>query len=70
MLTHSHSDHIGSAADLVAATGAQVLAGALDAPVIRGTAPEPPPVLTAAERPLYDGIMAGFAASELPPLSR
>ncbi|KIZ18302.1 MBL fold metallo-hydrolase [Streptomyces natalensis] len=67
VLTHSHIDHIGSAADLVAATGARVLAGALDAPVIRGTAPEPPPVCTAAERTLFDGIMADFAAAEIPP---
>ncbi len=41
VLTHSHIDHMGSAADLVEATGARVLAGAADAPVIRGTAPEP-----------------------------
>ncbi|MFF4698707.1 MBL fold metallo-hydrolase [Streptomyces chattanoogensis] len=67
VLTHSHMDHIGSAADLVAATGARVLAGALDAPYISGTAPEPPPVLTPAERSLYDGIMARFAAEQVPP---
>ncbi|WP_235093069.1 MBL fold metallo-hydrolase [Streptomyces sp. A1-5] len=42
VLTHCHMDHMGSAADLVAATGARVLAGALDAPYISGTLPEPP----------------------------
>ncbi|MFJ9851973.1 MBL fold metallo-hydrolase [Streptomyces sp. NPDC101150] len=69
VLTHSHMDHIGSAADLVAATGARVLAGALDAPYIRGTAPEPRPVLTPAERPLHEGNMARLAADgvQLPP---
>ncbi|MFG2140590.1 MBL fold metallo-hydrolase [Streptomyces sp. NPDC048650] len=67
LLTHSHLDHIGSAADLVAATGARVLAGALDAPVIRGTAAEPPPRLTERERPLHEGIMAEFAAARVPP---
>nr|WSW48781.1 MBL fold metallo-hydrolase [Streptomyces sp. NBC_01001] len=61
VLTHFHGDHMGSAADLVAATGARVLAGALDTPFIRGTAPEPEPVFTAPERALYEQIMAGFA---------
>ena len=43
VVTHSHADHTGSLAALVERTGAQVLAHALDAPVIRGVAPEPPP---------------------------
>ncbi|MFE1173753.1 MBL fold metallo-hydrolase [Streptomyces sp. NPDC058773] len=68
VLTHSHIDHMGSAADLVDATGARVLAGALDAPYIRGTAPEPVPEFTPAEQSLYEGIMADFAAAEVPPL--
>ncbi|MBZ4015628.1 MBL fold metallo-hydrolase [Streptomyces purpurogeneiscleroticus] len=66
VLTHSHIDHTGSAADLAAATGATVLAGAPDAPVIRGEAPEPPPRFTAAEQTLFDGIMAGFADAGMP----
>ncbi|WP_037959558.1 MBL fold metallo-hydrolase [Streptomyces violens] len=66
VLTHSHLDHTGSAADLAAATGATVLAGAPDAPVIRGEAPEPPPVLTAAEKPLFERNMAGFAEAGIP----
>ncbi|MEV5507488.1 MBL fold metallo-hydrolase [Streptomyces orinoci] len=41
-LTHYHFDHTGSAAELAAATGAEILAGAADAPVIRGEAPEVP----------------------------
>ncbi|MGP8302519.1 MBL fold metallo-hydrolase [Streptomyces inhibens] len=68
VLTHSHIDHMGSAADLVAATGARVLAGAPDAPYIRGTAPEPVPAFTAAEQTLFDGIMANFATAGVPPL--
>ncbi|MCX4632972.1 MBL fold metallo-hydrolase [Streptomyces sp. NBC_01443] len=67
VLTHFHGDHMGSAADLVAATGARVLAGALDTPFIRGTAPEPEPVFTAPERALYEQIMAGFADAGAPP---
>ncbi|WP_432143195.1 MBL fold metallo-hydrolase [Streptomyces sp. bgisy084] len=68
VLTHSHLDHMGSAADLVAATGARVLAGALDAPYIRGAAPEPAPVYSAAERALFERVMADFADAGGPPL--
>lgn len=68
VLTHCHMDHMGSAADLAAATGARVLAGALDAPYIRGTAPEPTPVLAPAERSLHEGVMADLAASGMPAL--
>lgn len=50
VLTHHHEDHTGSAADLVAACGAQVLAHPLDAPVIRGeVAPSPPDLSDAPE---------------------
>lgn len=68
VLTHSHIDHTGSTADLVAATGAQVLAGAPDTPFIRGTAPEPEPVFTASERALHARITAGFADAGVPPV--
>ncbi|MEV0369546.1 MBL fold metallo-hydrolase [Streptomyces sp. NPDC050636] len=68
VLTHSHLDHMGSAADLADATGARILAGVHDAPVIRGTTPEPPPVYTLAERVLHEGILADFADAGLPPL--
>ncbi|MBB4884810.1 MBL fold metallo-hydrolase [Streptomyces netropsis] len=56
VLTHSHKDHTGAAAAVATATGARVLAGAADAPVIRGDAPEPPPVLLDFEVPLYESI--------------
>lgn len=54
VITHYHADHIGAVAELAERTGAQVLAHALDAPVVRGEAPEPPPVLSEAERPYYE----------------
>ncbi|WP_326667492.1 MULTISPECIES: MBL fold metallo-hydrolase [unclassified Streptomyces] len=68
VLTHSHIDHMGSAADLVEATGARVLAGAVDAPFIRGTAPEPQPVHTGPERALHEQIVAGFSEAYGQPL--
>ncbi|MFI1801620.1 MBL fold metallo-hydrolase [Streptomyces sp. NPDC020379] len=68
VLTHFHLDHIGSAADLVAATGARVLAGAGDAPFISGATPGPEPVFTAAERGLHERVTAGLADAGLPPL--
>jgi glyoxylase-like metal-dependent hydrolase (beta-lactamase superfamily II) len=37
LLTHQHPDHIGGAADLVAASGAEVWAHPLDTPAIEGT---------------------------------
>jgi glyoxylase-like metal-dependent hydrolase (beta-lactamase superfamily II) len=56
VLTHFHDDHRGGAADLVARTGATVIAGRADAPVIRGEQAPQPPVLEAFERPLADAI--------------
>jgi glyoxylase-like metal-dependent hydrolase (beta-lactamase superfamily II) len=56
VLTHSHKDHAGSAAALVALTGAMVHAGAKDAPVVAGEIDEPEAVITEEERPFYDAI--------------
>jgi len=56
VLTHYHDDHRGGAADLAAATGAQVVAHRADAPVIRGEQPQTPPVLTEFERPIFDAV--------------
>ncbi|MER5218549.1 MBL fold metallo-hydrolase [Streptomyces sp. NPDC002838] len=53
VLTHFHEDHAGGAGELAAATGAEVLAHHLDAPVVRGEAPGPPPVFEDWERPLH-----------------
>jgi glyoxylase-like metal-dependent hydrolase (beta-lactamase superfamily II) len=46
VLTHFHQDHSGSAAEIRAWGGVQVLAHRLDAPVVRGETPGPAPVLT------------------------
>ncbi|MFJ1755366.1 MBL fold metallo-hydrolase [Kitasatospora sp. NPDC088134] len=45
VLTHWHEDHTGSAAELAERHGAEVVAHALEAPVIRGRAAGAPPVL-------------------------
>ncbi|HWG13712.1 MAG TPA: MBL fold metallo-hydrolase [Streptosporangiaceae bacterium] len=65
ILTHFHDDHVGSAADLAARSGARVLAHRADALVIRGEMPAPPPAFTAEEKVLHEQIMA--AAGGLPP---
>jgi glyoxylase-like metal-dependent hydrolase (beta-lactamase superfamily II) len=57
VLTHSHADHTGSLAELVERTGAQVIAHELDASVVRGDAPEPPPVLSDIERPFAEAAL-------------
>lgn len=67
-LTHCHVDHSGSAAELVDATGVQVLAGALDAPFVRGTVPGPEAVLSDSERALHEQILAGFTEADQPAL--
>jgi glyoxylase-like metal-dependent hydrolase (beta-lactamase superfamily II) len=58
VVTHYHADHFGAAAELVERTGASVLAHALDAPVVRGDAPESLPALSDAERPYYEQAIA------------
>ncbi|MGW2366697.1 MBL fold metallo-hydrolase [Streptomyces sp. NPDC001667] len=68
VLKHFHLDHAGSAADLVAATGTRVLAGAQDAPFISGTVPGPEPVHTPEERRVHEQALAGLAEAGLPPL--
>ncbi|MDN0196458.1 MBL fold metallo-hydrolase [Streptomyces sp. S.PNR 29] len=52
VLTHFHEDHVGSADELAARSGAEVLAHGMDAPVVRGEVPGPPPVFEDWERPL------------------
>jgi len=56
VLTHWHEDHTGSAADLAARTGAEVVAHRLDASVIRGRAAGAPPVLDDVEVPIRAGL--------------
>ena len=58
VLTHVHDDHSGSAAEVRGWNRAPAVAGAGDAPVVRGDRPGPEPVLTAAERDLFAGVSA------------
>lgn len=61
VLTHFHDDHAGSAAELVAGSGATVVAHESDAPIIRGERPGPEPNFTDAERALHAQVAAGIA---------
>jgi glyoxylase-like metal-dependent hydrolase (beta-lactamase superfamily II) len=65
VVTHSHGDHRGALADLAERAEAQVLAHTLDAPVVRGDAPQPLPALLEEEREAYERIMEDFV--EPPP---
>ncbi|MGW5353909.1 MBL fold metallo-hydrolase [Streptomyces sp. NPDC004031] len=58
VLTHFHEDHTGGAAELRAATGAAVLAHRLEAPVVSGAVPGPPPVLRDWEVPIRASVPA------------
>ncbi|WP_416959000.1 MBL fold metallo-hydrolase [Streptomyces sp. Agncl-13] len=53
VLTHFHEDHVGGAGESAVLGGAEVLAHHLDAPVVRGEVPGPPPVLEDWERPIH-----------------
>ncbi|MEU2421270.1 MBL fold metallo-hydrolase [Streptomyces sp. NPDC007851] len=56
VLTHFHEDHVGGAAEFAALSGAEVLAHRLDAPVIRGELPGPPPVFEEWELPIHADV--------------
>ncbi len=62
VLTHFHEDHAGGAAEVGGLTGAEVVAHAAEAPVVRGEVPGPPPVFEDWERPLHED-----AVRRLPP---
>ncbi|MFJ8584235.1 MBL fold metallo-hydrolase [Streptomyces sp. NPDC093595] len=64
VLTHCHRDHVGAAGELAERYGAEVVAHPLDAPVVRGEAPVPEPVLLDWEVPLYEH---GLTVPEAPP---
>jgi glyoxylase-like metal-dependent hydrolase (beta-lactamase superfamily II) len=66
VLTHGHVDHIGSAAELRETTGAQVLAAAGDAAVIRGEAEMPAPVLEDWEIPILERVSADLPVLAAP----
>ncbi|RWR27956.1 MBL fold metallo-hydrolase, partial [Mycobacterium tuberculosis] len=56
VLTHFHEDHTGAAAEIADWADVEVIAGAADAPFIRGDEPGPLPVLTDAERTLRSDL--------------
>ncbi|WP_329173578.1 MBL fold metallo-hydrolase [Streptomyces sp. NBC_01477] len=56
VLTHFHHDHTGSAAEIRAWGGVEVLAHRLEAPVVRGEAAGAPPVFSDWERALFDSL--------------
>ncbi|MEU8761364.1 MBL fold metallo-hydrolase [Streptomyces sp. NPDC048659] len=64
VLTHCHRDHVGAAQELADRYGCEILAHALDAPVIRGELPVPEPDLLDWEVPLY---AHGLTVPEAPP---
>ncbi|MDH2427521.1 MBL fold metallo-hydrolase [Sphaerisporangium sp. TRM90804] len=60
VLTHFHEDHTGSAAEIRAWGGVAVLAHRLEAPVIRGDVPGPPPDFLDWERELHARVASGL----------
>ncbi|MGW0519536.1 MBL fold metallo-hydrolase [Crossiella sp. NPDC003009] len=65
VLTHWHGDHAGSAAEIVAWSGAEVIAHRADAAVVRGEAEGLPPVFTGEwERELHGQISPGVPAHQ------
>ncbi|PWJ54190.1 Glyoxylase, beta-lactamase superfamily II [Quadrisphaera granulorum] len=69
VLTHFHDDHTAAAAEVVAWSGARVVAGRADAPHIRGETPGPVPVLTAAEVRLHAAVTSSAVAEALEPVA-
>ncbi|SDI15604.1 Glyoxylase, beta-lactamase superfamily II [Actinokineospora alba] len=57
VLTHGHNDHTGGAAEVRGWHGSPVFAHRADAPIVRGEAGPPEPVLQDWERALYDEIV-------------
>ncbi|MEV0590595.1 MBL fold metallo-hydrolase [Nonomuraea cavernae] len=64
VLTHYHEDHSGGAAAVATWGDVTVMAHRLEAPVIRGETPAPPPNFTDEERELHRGLGAHL----LPPV--
>ncbi|MFB4279772.1 MULTISPECIES: MBL fold metallo-hydrolase [unclassified Nonomuraea] len=58
VLTHFHEDHCGGAAEISGWGDVSVLAHRLEAPVIRGERPAPPPLFTDEERALHRSLGA------------
>jgi glyoxylase-like metal-dependent hydrolase (beta-lactamase superfamily II) len=58
VLTHGHEDHTGSAAEVRSWHGAPVHVHTADAPIVRGEATRPEPVLTDVDAPIWAQISA------------
>ncbi|MER6023370.1 MBL fold metallo-hydrolase, partial [Streptomyces anulatus] len=54
VITHGHRDHYGAAQELADRHGAEIIAHARDAPVVRGERPVPEPDLLDWELPLWE----------------
>ena len=70
VLTHWHADHSGSAAEIAAWGEVEVCAGRADAAVVRGDAEGRPPLVTDAERPLFEQVRAGVPPAPPCPVHR
>ena len=70
VLTHWHADHSGSAAEIATWGEVEVCAGRADAAVVRGDAEGQPPVITDAERPLFEQIRDGVPPAPPCPVHR
>ncbi|KPL35876.1 MBL fold metallo-hydrolase [Streptomyces anulatus] len=64
VITHGHRDHYGAAQELADRHGAEIIAHARDAPVVRGERPVPEPDLLDWELPLWEH---GLTVPEAPP---
>jgi glyoxylase-like metal-dependent hydrolase (beta-lactamase superfamily II) len=64
VLTHFHEDHAGGAAEFASLSGAEVLAHAEEAAVVRGEVAGPPPVLEDWERPLHEAALRSLPQGE------
>lgn len=69
VLTHFHDDHAGSAVDLAEWAGVPVIAGAADAPFVRGE-DGPPPAFTPAEQQLHAVVAADLRPAPACPVDQ
>jgi glyoxylase-like metal-dependent hydrolase (beta-lactamase superfamily II) len=70
VLTHFHQDHAGSAAAVRAWAGAEVVAHAADAPIVRGEVAAPVPDLLPVEEELLAQVTAGMPPAPPCPVDR
>ena len=70
VLTHFHDDHAGSAAEVRSWSGAEVVAHAAEAPVVRGDAARPVPDLLPLEVDLLARVSAGLTPAPPCPVDR